>query len=134
VQTYARASESSALQPPRLVLHAEPDALQARLAPLVLLPALRALAGDAPHAQWQVGAARVGERLRIVVAPRAADAHAVTALSVLDVATFGERLAVVHGADAALRVEHGGVTPALQIDAPFEPTLHPDDDRTRPDR
>jgi hypothetical protein len=134
VQAYARASESAALQPPRLMLHAEPEVMNARLAPLVLLPALRALAGDAPQAQWQVGAARVGERLRIVVTPGTPDALAITALSVLDATTYNERVRAVHGPDARLGCEPGGAAPALLIDAPCILTSRPDDEHTRPDR
>jgi len=134
VQAYARASESAALQPPRLTLHAEPDVFPARLAPLVLLPVLRALAGDAPQAQWQVGAARVGERLRIGVTPGTAEALALTALTVLDAATYADRLRAVHGPDARLRVESGGAAPALLIDVPCLLTKQTDDEYPRPDR
>jgi len=126
VRAYARASEAPALQPPRLVLDAEDDVLEARLAPLVLLPALRSLVGDAPAAGWQVGAARIGDRLRLAVTPSVVDATTTTAFQVLDVGTLVERLNAVHGSDARLLVSAGEPS-ALQIDAPFEVNRHDDD-------
>jgi hypothetical protein len=127
VRAYARASQAPALQPPRLVLEAEGDALYARLAPLVLLPALRSLVDGAPATGWRVGAACVGDRLRLAVRPSVADATATTALQVLDVGTLRERLNAVHGRDALLLVS-ADVPTALQIEVPFEKARHDDED------
>lgn len=123
VEAYARASESPALTPPRLGLEAVDDALQARLAPLVLLPALRRLAGDAPDARWQVGAMRIDDRLRMVIAPGADLPAATTALAAFDTASLHQRLVAVHGPQAKLAVVTGG-TPALHIETPFTTTGH----------
>jgi hypothetical protein len=119
VQAWGRASDAGALMPPRLVLHAADEAAQASFAPLVLLPALRRLAGDAPDARWQVGALRVGERLRLVIVPGAALEAARTALQTFDVAAARERLAAVHGPEATLAVSLADAALALNIEIPF---------------
>jgi Histidine kinase len=120
VEAYARTSESRALMPPALTLEAADDAPKARFAPLVLLPALRRLAGDAPDARWQVGALRQGGRLRLVVTPQATLERARLALQTFDAATFRERLAAVHGPSAALAADFAAPLPALHIEAPFQ--------------
>ena len=127
VQAYARASEAAALQEPRLQMHAHDDALQARFAPLVLLPALRSLVGDAPDSHWQVGAMCIDGRLRMVITPSANLASAVTALTSLDCTSLQQRLAAVHGGDARLAVSTSD-SPALHID-----TAHASHDQS-PDR
>lgn len=128
VEAYARASESPSLQPPRLSMEAEGDATDARFAPLVLLPALRRLVGDAPDSQWQVGAMHVDGHLRLVVAPSADLTSANTALLSFDVKPLHERLVAVHGPEARLAVQ-SVPTPALYIETPFVSTHDP-----RPDR
>jgi hypothetical protein len=137
VRAHARTSEAAALQPPRLVLQAAETALRARFAPLVLLPALRALVGDAPQAGWQVQAVSANDRLHLTIAPRSIDAAAITALQVLDSRVFAERVMAVHGRGAALAVS-GGAAPALHIDVPYEPSLdataNTDDEPARLDR
>jgi hypothetical protein len=119
VEAYARASESPALCAPRLQLEAAGDAPRARLAPLVLLPALRRLVGDAPAAAWQVGALHVDGRLRLVIAPTEPDERAIAALASFDAAALRERLAAVHGPGARLAVAMQP-SPALHIDLPFQ--------------
>jgi Histidine kinase len=128
VEAYARASEAPALQSPRLLLEALDDAAGARFAPLVLLPALRRLVGDAPEARWQVGAMRAGERLRLVIAPSADLTSANTALLSFETRLLQDRLVAVHGADARLALQHVP-TPALHIDVAYAPAHDP-----RPDR
>jgi hypothetical protein len=117
VEAYGRASETRALRPPALTLAAADDAPQARFAPLVLLPALRRLAGDAPDAHWQVGASRQGDRLRMVIAPTASIEQARVALQDFDGVALRERLAAVHGPAADLSVDL--TQPSLHIDAPL---------------
>jgi LytS/YehU family sensor histidine kinase len=126
VHAYARASEAAALQEPRLQLHADDAARKARLAPLVLLPALRCLVGDAPDAGWQVAARAIDGRLQVVVAPTGNVAAAATALACLDIAPLRQRLAAVHG-DAHLAINLDD-RPALRIDTPFQ-TDDPGPDR-----
>jgi Histidine kinase len=136
VQAYARASEAAALQAPRLVLQAEGAALQARFAPLVLLPALRALIGDAPRAGWRVQAVIANDRLHLTISPRSLDTGALTALHGLDSRVFAERLIAVHGNSSVLAIG-GGDAPGLQIDVPCEATTDTratTDESTRPDR
>jgi Histidine kinase len=134
VEAYGRASESRALLPPALMLAAAEPAPRARFAPLVLLPTLRRLAGDAPDARWQVGALRQGERLRVAITPTATLDHARLALQTFDARAFCERMTAVHGPGAALAVDAAGPAPALHIDMPFQPR---DDNTTHdpsPDR
>jgi hypothetical protein len=136
VQSYARASETLALQPPRLMLQAEGAVLHARLAPLVLLPVLRALVGDAPRAGWRVQAVATEERLRLTITPLAQEATAVMALHGLDRRLFAERLTAVHGEPCTLAVG-GGDAPSLQIELPCDTTTHSradDDEPPRADR
>jgi len=128
VEAYARASEAPSLQAPRLLMEAIDDAAGARFAPLVLLPALRRLVGDAPESRWQVGAMHVDGRLRLVVAPSADLTSAAAALLSFDVKPLHERLVAVHGPDARLAIQTVP-TPALHIETPFMPTHDP-----RPDR
>ena len=118
VRAYGRASEAGALSPPRLALDSTDDVADAKLAPLVLLPALRRLAGDAPDAAWQVRAERLGERLHLVISPRAALQRARTALQLFDGAAARARLAAVHGEETALAVDLAE-PPSLHISAPL---------------
>jgi Histidine kinase len=132
VEAYGRASESRALLPPALTLATAGDASHARFAPLVLLPTLRRLAGDAPQACWQVGALRQADRLRMAIAPTASLDHARMALQAFDAAALRARLAAVHGPDAALAVDLDIKATALRIDIPFQPQDDPHD--PSPDR
>jgi hypothetical protein len=128
VEAYARASESPSLQAPCLLMQAYDDAGRARFAPLVLLPVLRRLVGDAPDSRWQVGAMNVDGRLRLVVAPSANLTSATAALLSFDVRPLHERLVAVHGPEAQLAMQTVP-TPALHIETPFVST-----DDSRPDR
>jgi Histidine kinase len=128
LQAYARAAAAPALLPPRLQLDAQPEAASARLAPLLLLPTLRSLVGDAPAGQWRVKASAVGPRLHISISPSAPDWATQVALNALDVAALQSRASAVHGPDARMSVMHG-VTPELLIDLPLA-----QDEPTRPDR
>jgi hypothetical protein len=113
VQAFGRTSESPALTPPRLSLDAEPAVLGARLAPLVLLPALRALTAAAPALDWRASAASRDGRLQLRLAPAEP-----ALLPAFDVQALGERLAAVHGSSA--RIEWQRTEGALQIDVPLE--------------
>jgi hypothetical protein len=132
VQAYGRASELSALQSPRLLLDAKPAVHPARLAPLVLLPVLRALAGNAPAAGWLVAATQAGPRLVIEITPHSPGALSVTALASLDLRSFAERLTAVHGPDATIAVRTATTAPALRIDLPLQ--LEETDHDPSPDR
>jgi hypothetical protein len=103
----------------------------------VLLPTLRRLAGDVPDAQWQVGALRVGDRLRVGIVPTAELERARVALQDFDATPLRERLAAVHGPDTRIALDLAGEAPALRIDAPFQPSAAPapernDDEATDP--
>jgi Histidine kinase len=119
VRAYGHAGEAPALLEPRLTAQMDDDAGRARLAPLVLLPALRRLAGDAPGVQWQLGALRTGDRLRLAIAPQPPSAVAVQALASLDTAVLQQRLAAVHGAQARLAVRLTD-PPALHIETDYQ--------------
>lgn len=137
VQAYARVSDAPALQPPRLMLQIDDAVAAARFAPLVLLPALRALAGDAPHCGWQASATQHHDRLHVEITPSSINDSALTALALIDSRALGQRLTSVHGPSARLQTSTGP-RPALHIDVPFEAisdnTPSDDDDSTRPDR
>jgi Histidine kinase len=128
VQAYARAAEAPALRPPRLQWQAERLAASARLAPLLLLPALRQLVGDASAGQWRLQAVVVQQRLRITVAANAPDWATRVALQALDTAALQGRLHAVHGPDARLFAATGA-EPHLLMDLPL---AH--DEPTRADR
>lgn len=119
VRAYGHAGDASALLPPRLTTQMDDEAGRARLAPLVLLPALRRLAGDAPGVQWQLGALRAGDRLRLAIAPQPPTAVAVQALASLDTVVLQQRLAAVHGTHARLAVRLTD-PPALHIDTDYQ--------------
>jgi Histidine kinase len=128
VQAYARAADAPALQPPRLSFQAEALAAQARLAPLLLLPALRQLVGDAPAGQWRVQAGVQQQRLHITVSAAAPDWTTRVALQSLDTAALQGRLHAVHGIDARLSLADEA-TSSILIDLPL---AH--DEPTRADR
>jgi Histidine kinase len=128
VQAYARVANAAALLPPRLQMHAEPSAATAPLVPMVLLPALRSLVGDAPAGAWRVHASTAGARLRIRISPSAPDWTTQVAMNSLSLAALQGRAHAVHGSDARLQVQMGD-HPSVLIDLPL-----PDDEPTRPDR
>ncbi len=128
VQAYARAADAPALLPPRLQLHAEPSAATARLVPMVLLPALRSLVGDAPAGAWRVHASTAGTRLHIRISPSAPDWTTQVAMNSLSLAALQGRAHAVHGPDAQLQIQMGD-DPSLLMDLPLA-----DDEPTRPDR
>lgn len=117
VEAYGRASDLPALQATSLQLHASALSRPARLAPLVLLPTIRAL--SARGCGWQVWATVVAERLRLSIQGAPDSPEAATALQQLDLASLRERVLAVHGADARVLLE---TTPVanLQFDLPLE--------------
>jgi len=124
VEAYARASEAPALQAPRLLLDADAASAQAQLAPLVLLPVLRHLAGVAPAAGWHVQATAAGERLHIAITPVLDQESARAALRSVDVKLLTQRVAAVHGPQASFRVDGGGAAPGLALDVPLSLLQH----------
>lgn len=124
VEAYGRVAGAGALQPPRLALHADALAQTARLAPLLVLPALRSLVGDAPGGRWQLHATVQRERLLIVVQPRQPDWTTRVALRSLELAPLLERARAVHGDSALIAITDGG-EPALRLDLPFDPSPTP---------
>lgn len=125
VDAYARVSGSLPGQSPRLSLAASPKTVDASLAPMILLPTIRSLAGASPS-HWHVTAEREGERLTLTVAAPQPDEAARGALSGLDTSTLRERLITVHGTDARLSLDTDAAR--LSLDLP----LHHDD--PSPDR
>jgi hypothetical protein len=118
VESYGRVVSSSPLQPPALQMTIAADAATARLAPMVLLPALKSL----------VAAGATGLRLR--VACEAAQRLHLTLIAGFDPAlpllappinadSLRETLVAVHGDTAALRFEAGPATTTLHIDLPY---------------
>jgi hypothetical protein len=118
VQAYARAADAAALQAPRLQLHSDADAATARLAPMLLLPTLRQLVGDAPAGAWRVQASAAASRLHIHIQPKAPDWATTVALNALDISALQARAHAVHGPDARL-VAQAGTSPGLWIDLPL---------------
>lgn len=124
VQAYARVTGSSALLAPALVLNSTADAARATLAPMVLLPLLRALAAAGPAA-WQVNAelapdAAAGLRLTLRARPPASLA-ALASLRGLAPAVQAQaqpHLAAVHGAGALIALVDTGKDPHWRIDIP----------------
>jgi hypothetical protein len=118
VQAYARAADAPALQAPRLHLHSDADAASARLAPMLLLPTLRQLVGDAPAGAWRVQVSAPAPRLHIHIRPKAPDRATTVALNALDISALQARAHAVHGPDASLLAQAGS-TPGLLIDLPL---------------
>jgi hypothetical protein len=131
VSAFAEAAELPALLPPRLrwlPLHGAGEAPgadmvdlpaedlpgQASLAPMLLLPTLRRLVGEAPKAGWLVragpqdGAGFSTPRLRLVIQPQHALPEALLALSALALGPLREALQAVHGSSAQVQVHTQG--------------------------
>jgi hypothetical protein len=128
VRAYARTADAWALQPPRLQMQASAAAGPARLAPLLLLPALRALAGDAPAGPWVLQADTVADRLHITVRPARDDATMALALDRIELGPLRQRLQAVHGPDARVVVPTPQA-PWLLFDLPLQHDAHPSPDR-----
>jgi hypothetical protein len=118
VQAYARAANAPALQPPRLQQHSDETAAPARLAPMLLLPTLRQLVGDAPAGQWRVQASVVAQRLHIHIHPAAPDWATGRALAALDWAALQARAQSAHGPDASCR-PLTDTSQGLRLDLPW---------------
>jgi hypothetical protein len=135
VRAYARVTGDATLLPPALELRSTPEAAHATLAPLVLLPLLRALARASPG-PWQVMAngapdGRPGLRLSLGEQTETAPACS-TALAALrglagDVqAQARAHLAAVHGAAARMTLIDTGLDPHWLIDIPPDHGTGPD--------
>jgi hypothetical protein len=150
VQAYARVAAMPALLPPRLQwvdqpLHVEQRPVSAtdlsgyapaaRLAPLLLLPALRSLVGDAPQDPWRLLAVAAAGRLRISIQPLVPTLASGVALAALDVNTLRSRAQAVHGPDASVAVQvnvdpHTPTACVIDLALSFEPA--PPDEPTNP--
>jgi hypothetical protein len=142
VSAFAEAAELPALLPPRLrwlPLHGAGDAPegdqahlpaedwpgQASLAPMLLLPTLRRLVGEAAQAGWlvragpQEGAGFSVPRLRLVIQPQRALPEALLALSSLALSPLREALQAVHGSSAQVQVNLQGPV-ALTFTLPLQ--------------
>ncbi len=132
VQAYARAAHTPALLPPRLLLQASPEAAQARLAPLLVLPALRSLAGDAPAGDWALHAdtrpGRGEPRLHLRLLPRQPNWTTRVALNAIALGPLRERALAVHGDTARISLD-GEAQPSLLFDLPLQHEPHPSPDR-----
>lgn len=126
VQAYGRAAGQPALQNPQLLMHASDLARPARLAPMLLLPALRELA--AAGAAWQVWATVVAGRLQLSIQPQLPDATAAERLQRLDLQPLRRRAEAVHGNTARVQLDGRG-PPALTFDLPLEHEPDPSLDR-----
>lgn len=120
VHAFGRAVEMPALEPGRLELRVSDEARGARLAPLVLVPALRSLASAAAQARWRLTAAAAAGRLNLEIAATAAEDAARDALRAVPLPDLGARLAAAHGPDARIEQVADG-PPALRIDVPLSP-------------
>lgn len=124
VRAYARVTGCAALLPPALVLSSTADAAHATLAPMVLLPLLRALASSGSTA-WRVSAelapdAAAGLRLTLRAQPPASH-EALAALRGLSGAAQAQaqvHLAAVHGAAARIAWIDTGEDSHWRIDIP----------------
>jgi len=128
VQAYARLTGDAALLPPLLVLNSPPDAAHATLAPMVLLPLLRALA-PAASAGWRVDA-ELTPQLRLTLrAQPPACAGAPTALHSLAAGVREQALAhlvAVHGTGVRIAWVDTDTAPHWLIDIPDTHAASPD--------
>lgn len=132
VRAYAKVTGDAALLPPALALSSTPDAARATLAPMVLLPLLRALT-PAGAAAWQVSAEltpTAAPGLRLTLRARApASPEALAALRAVDDAVPAQlqaHLAAVHGSDASIALTGTGVDTHWLIDIPNTHAASPD--------
>lgn len=129
VRAYARVSNAPDLQPPRLHLTASLEVGEARIAPMLVLPLLRALPRMTPAGpvNWAVDAQRHADVLRIELTGTCESPRALwLAVAAADLAMIRERLASVHGPAAELRIVHDPA-PKLILDLPH----HHDDSADR---
>lgn len=129
VEAYGRASGLPALQAPQLQLHASALARPARLAPMLLLPTLRELAGGGEAgASWQVWATAVAERLQLHIQGTAGHAGSAQRLHALDLAALRARAQAAHGASAQVALDTQDRM-SLSLDLPLEHEPDPSPDR-----
>jgi hypothetical protein len=104
VRAWVRLMRSAGHEDMRVELHAAPGAMQAGIAPMLVLPMLRAVLAvpGAALRSWQMGAAVAEGRLVVALGADDADAHA--ALGEPDLAALRDRLARVFGPSARLTV------------------------------
>ncbi|MES2130243.1 MAG: histidine kinase [Pseudomonadota bacterium] len=125
IGAYGRVTGAAGLQPEQLSLQSSPSVARASLAPMVLLPVLRALSGTGV-ATWQVQAARAGDSLRLAVLPGAGEGRAIdAALQGLDAPALRAQLCAVHGATARCDVL-AGARAGLIIEIPYRDDQSPD--------
>jgi len=119
VRAYARVTGIEALQPSRLVLDVTPSAQAANLAPLVLIPILRALTIASPSS-WRVRARRDEDQLHLTITPESCLHEADwMALRSFNPVTLCERLVTVHGNTAIVRVATEEL-PGIYIEVPYQ--------------
>lgn len=117
VEAHGRVVQARELQAPALQWQIAPEATQAVLAPMVLLPALLALiAGGATG--LQVDAECADEVLQLHITATSGGGQPV-AIPALDLAAWRERLLAVHGEAARLDLHLGSPT-ALNIQLPCQ--------------
>ncbi|MES2046955.1 MAG: histidine kinase [Pseudomonadota bacterium] len=125
VHSYARVTGSSALQAPQLTLDASPEAEIASLAPMVLLPTLRALTSMASEG-WRIKADRISEWLRLSCeALSVSNENAKAALRSIDLVALRARLVAVHGAQVVVRLTSADY-PGILIELPYYENPSPD--------
>ena len=132
VRAYARVTGDTALLPPGLVLNSTPDAGRTTLAPMVLLPLLRALA-PAGSAAWQVDAeltpaAAPGLQLRLRARPPASPGALAALRRVAGPvqAQAQAHLVAVHGAGARIALVDTDADTHWLIDIPNTHAASPD--------
>jgi hypothetical protein len=117
VEAFGRVVPVTGLQAPALCWRVAPEAAQAVLAPMVLLPALRGLVAGGATA-LQVDAWLADGLLRLRLAASAGTGRAV-ALPMQEATVLRERLLAVHG-EAALLEQKQGKEVALDIQLPCQ--------------
>lgn len=125
VHSYARVTGSAALQAPQLTLDASPAAEIASLAPMVLLPTLRALTATASDG-WRFKATCIAERLRLsFTALSISDETTRTVLQSIDLAALRAQLVAVHGEQVVVRLRTSDY-PGILIELPYHEDKSPD--------
>ncbi len=133
VEAWLNVTATSAGDATRVQLHTEPEARPIGIAPMLVLPLLRAVLA-APHARrlaWSLDARLASDRLFVTLrADDTKEAHTAEALfGGIDLSTLRDRLAQLFGHFA--RLTASARPPALTLDLP---RLQEDPDDDRPDR
>jgi hypothetical protein len=131
VEAWLRVNRSTGREAARIHLHLAPDARPVSVAPMLVLPLLRAVLAlpRATEGEWLLSARTAGQRLLVTLQLTAdgdADAHGELARA--DLSSLHDRLARLFGRTATLAVSPR--PPSVKLDLPRLQEEDSDDDRT----